>query len=162
MKLSEINSAIKYDPETGDFFWRKDSKRRKAGEKAGWVDKAKSGNKYLKITINGKKYSAHRLAWMIMNGNADLCGIIDHKDGNGLNNKWNNLRLSTHALNNKNCRYANGSGIKGIYERVTYLVYIGENQYVGSYNDFFEACCARKSMENKLMYDVNHGKKRPR
>jgi len=34
-----------------------------------------------------------------------------------------------------------------------------ESEFV-SHKDFFEACCARRSIENRLGYDENHGRKR--
>jgi hypothetical protein len=42
---------------------------------------------------------------------------VDHKDGNGLNNSRQNLRLCSHAENRKNTKTpsSNTSGFKGVY-----------------------------------------------
>jgi hypothetical protein len=42
---------------------------------------------------------------------------IDHIDGDGTNNRWENLREATRAQNNANCRGYNKCGIKGVYQR---------------------------------------------
>lgn len=40
--------------------------------------------------------------------------VCDHKDGDKLNNSRSNLRVCTRAENNRNKRYYNGSGFKGV------------------------------------------------
>lgn len=44
---------------------------------------------------------------------------IDHIDGNGLNNKWSNLRSVSHSVNGKNQKKhkTNTSGVSGVYYR---------------------------------------------
>jgi hypothetical protein len=43
-----------------------------------------------------------------------------------------------------------------------YRVKIGRNRTISKafyFKDFFEACCARKSLENEFNFDKNHGKR---
>jgi hypothetical protein len=47
-------------------------------------------------------FSAHRVIWAIFYGKPDVSLVIDHIDGNSLNNKIENLRLVTTSINNRN------------------------------------------------------------
>lgn len=99
-----LRSILHYDPDSGVFT------RRATGKIAG---SGKSG--YRKISINNRSYWAHRLAWAIMMGEWPP-ETIDHKDGDGSNNRWDNLRAATRQQNQQNRRRhkSNGSGFKGI------------------------------------------------
>lgn len=70
---------------------------------------------YLKVRIGKKQYPAHRLVFLMHHG--FLPEIIDHIDGNKLNNKIENLRPATCAENiaNQKLRSTNKSGTKGVY-----------------------------------------------
>lgn len=61
-------------------------------------------NGYIRINIEGKWYSLHRLIWETFN-NKKLSekDIIDHIDGNRMNNNLSNLRLVTQSENIFNC-----------------------------------------------------------
>jgi hypothetical protein len=81
------------------------------GDVAGTFDR----QRYLKITINGRKFRAHQLAWLFMTG--EWCSLlIDHRDGDPANNRWNNLRRATVSQNTANRRRQrnNVCGFKGV------------------------------------------------
>lgn len=52
------------------------------------------GERYYTISFQGKNYMCHRIVWEIKKGRIPSDLIIDHKDGNKLNNKIRNLRLA--------------------------------------------------------------------
>lgn len=56
---------------------------------------------YQDINIEGKVYKAHRLAWFYIYG-AWPIKEIDHKNGNKLDNRINNLRDVSRTLNAQN------------------------------------------------------------
>jgi hypothetical protein len=57
----------------------------------------------------------HQIIWKIVTG-ADPDELIDHVDGNGLNNKWSNLRQASWSQNmcNRRLNKNNRSGYKGV------------------------------------------------
>ena len=94
---------IHYDPETGVF----SRKRRFApNAPAGVIDNAHDGSGHMKIRINRKKYYAHRLAWLYMTGDWPKYDI-DHINGNGMDNRWANLRDVPTMVNCQNQKKAN-------------------------------------------------------
>ena len=69
---------------------------------------------YKVIEVDGKNIMAHRLVWIMHNGNFD--GYIDHIDGNRANNRIENLRIVDKVKNqwNRKISHNNKIGIKGI------------------------------------------------
>lgn len=98
-----LKSILDYNPETGEMTWIKPTKYHPdlLGKVAG--NPARTPKKYWVIQIHGKKYNRSRLAWLWMTGSFPK-EFIDHKDGNSLNDKWDNLReasLMENAWNHK-------------------------------------------------------------
>jgi hypothetical protein len=108
-RLLEI---LHYDSETGKFRWIEPVSRSiKPGDIAGRTD----SEGYRLITIKGRAYRAHQLAWFYRTGK--WCTVmIDHRDGDPSNNRWDNLRPATVSQNNANRRpnRNNKSGFKGV------------------------------------------------
>ena len=67
-----------------------------------------------RIKIDYQEHLAHRLAWLYMNGEYPI--DIDHKDGNPLNNRLENLRIATPSQNGANRKIGinNTTGFKGV------------------------------------------------
>ena len=92
-----ICSLLEYRPEVGGscLVWKVNVGRYgkvKAGSRTGWKDR----KGYWLISINGKRYRAHRLVWIIVYGEDPPCQI-DHINGCEAGNHIENLRL---AINN--------------------------------------------------------------
>lgn len=109
---AKVASVLSYDPETGVLRWvAKLSNRAPIGSKAGWRE-----NGYIKVKLFGRKVFAHRLAWLLQTG-AWPETEIDHRDLDGSNNRWGNLRPATRAQNgaNKGLQANNTTGFKGVF-----------------------------------------------
>ena len=127
--------------------------RRFAGKPAGWVDK----KGYLQITINYKKYMAHRLLWKVATGEEPE--ELDHIDRNQLNNRKDNLRAATRSENNLNRRMSkyNSTGFNGIYRGrngrwVAQLKLGGIAKHLGAFDTIEEAVAARHGAEQALSH----------
>jgi hypothetical protein len=110
---ARLRELLRYDPNTGQFRWRKrPSPSVRKGAIAGGVSKFA---RYWCITIDGRTYMAHQLAWLYRTGK--WCRpMVDHRDGDRTNNRWRNLRRATSSQNNANrCVPRNNRcGFKGV------------------------------------------------
>lgn len=87
MRLKEY---LNYDKITGHITWAINlNYGRKKGNLAGSISR-RIPNSFRYIKINQKRYIASRLAFYLTNGKWPK-GRITYKDGNTLNNSWNNL-----------------------------------------------------------------------
>lgn len=121
-----------------------------------------NGKKYLRTTIGNKQFLAHRIAWFIYYGEWPS-KHIDHINGNGIDNRINNLREVSCSENQKNRRLSsnNKTGLTGVFfNKNAFVAQIksnGNQYYLGRFSNFFDACCARKSADNKFKFHPNHG-----
>lgn len=108
----DVRFRIDYNPETGEFLWKNSKMPKKNGKKAG--NPQKIG--YYVLSIDKIHYLAHRIAWCHFYGEWPEL-LIDHIDGDKLNNKISNLRLATKQENqwNSNIWKSNKSGFKGVF-----------------------------------------------
>lgn len=105
-----LKSALSYCPETGIFTWASARPRIIVGAVAGYLKKNKG---YIYIEIDGRSYSAHRLAFLYMTGEIPS-GPVDHINRIKSDNRFSNLRISSHGQNRANSRANNKHGLKGI------------------------------------------------
>ena len=167
---NELKNILNYDSETG-LFMSINSKapRVKIGIPAGCTFKNNTtGKSYIQIRVKGKLYQSHRLAWLYMTGVLlNRKQPIDHINGDGCENRWSKIRVVTNCENQQNRRLQtnNKSGVLGVsFTKRGWQVSIslsGERIYLGVFQDFFEAVCARKSAESSDGFHMNHGQVRP-
>ena len=163
MNQKELQEILHYDPATGVFtYLKRVMVRLNIGDVAGTRTHHKG---YVYIKISGKQYAAHRLAWLYMTGEWPEYEI-DHKNGVKDNNQFKNLRPTTHAENGKNQKkhITNTSGVMGVNwhkrDRIwqASITIDCRKRWIGSFLDWWDAVCARKSAEAKLGYHPNHGR----
>lgn len=107
---TRLKELYEYSPDTGQFVSKTDRKQWSAGRVAG------SKSTYIFLYVDGKRYRAHRLAWLYMTGDWPK-HQIDHINGNKHDNRFSNLRDATAAENSQNIwkvRVDCTSGLKGV------------------------------------------------
>ena len=124
-----------FDYSDGELRWKKNwSDKARIGKKVGCIK-----NGYLGLKINKFDYRVHRIIFLMHHGY--MPKFIDHKDGNPLNNKIENLRACTLSENNYNSRkpITNSSGMKGVRKKRSFWVVEfwvnGKPMYFGTYKD---------------------------
>jgi len=155
----ELHALFEY--KDGKLFWKVSRGR---GIKPGDEVKGIPVKGYKVVRVKYKIYLQHRLIW-VMHGN-DPVDILDHIDGDRLNNRIENLRAATKSENqwNKKQGRNNTSGVKGIYwdkKRSRWhgtVRYKGKNHHAGYFQDKEECAKAVKELREKLHGDfTNHG-----
>lgn len=150
----ELRRLMEYDPESGVFIWRSKRGRHPAGSEAGTI----AHNGYCDIAIHGKKYGAHRLAFLYMRGNWPAAEV-DHINCKKADNRWVNLREATRWQNSGNVRpkKSNKLGLKGVsYSKKDRCYYAfmrehGRTKYLGAFHSP-QAAHARYAAEAVRVY----------
>lgn len=112
LPLEGVRARLSYDSATGVFRWVDSDRPDRNGKVAGFVRGTRT--KYLYICIGQRKYRVHRLAWFIHYG--EWPRMIDHINGDPMDNRIDNLRSVTNAQNQQNSKLPrnNTSGFKGV------------------------------------------------
>lgn len=107
-----LKELLDYDPETGVFVRKKNVR---GGFSIGDIAGTINDNGYRIINIDGKRYRAHRLAWLYVYG-VHPSAYLDHINRDRSDNRINNLREVNKQQNswNHGGNIANTSGFTGV------------------------------------------------
>jgi hypothetical protein len=166
MNMKRFLELFEYKREHGILIWKKiTSNRAKVGDQVGNVMITKSGLKYLQTSVDKNRLQVHRIIWFIERGRWPT-HEIDHIDGNGLNNKIENLRDVPGLQNMKNLtkRKDNSSGTTGVYWHKGASKWLVQAQvngryiYGGLHSSLEEAINHRKTLSDSYGFHENHGR----
>ena len=185
LKLPEqeyLKKRFIYEEGTGNLYWnimdlddtsiemavssRKRCNTRLGGKPAGHVFKSTAGTYSMQVRIDGKSYYVHRIIFKMCTGiDAE---IIDHEDGDPLNNRIGNLRDTTIMGNAKNMKKhkKNKSGTTGVSwskannKWEAYIWHKCKKYNLGLHVDIEDAKAARYAKEVYFGYHSNHGQDR--
>lgn len=164
----------------GDIFWKsrprsdfrsdkswKSTNANFAGKRAGAVvTSSKSATSYRQVEVFGKAFKCHRVIWEMHNGGIEKGFYIDHIDGNGLNNKIENLRLvdALRQMHNLPRQKSNKSGIVGVCWHKSAklwqarISFDGVRYDLGRFASKTDAIKARADAQIRFNYHENHGR----
>lgn len=171
---------LRYEPHTGKLFWLPrtaddftPSPRRSAEWMANNWNAQNAGNEaftalshlgYRFGTINRHVILAHRVIWAIVSG--EWPSHIDHVNGDRCDNRLENLRNVTNAMNCRNKGLpipASGRvGVRWVANRNQWQARIGKRTHLGWFKSRGEAIAAREKAEREHGYHANHARRRPR
>jgi len=165
MTTELLKKYLMYSTTTGEFTWKsRYCTNIEINSTAGSVVGTLPDGGYRIITLLGKTYQAHRLAWLYVNGEFPE-KQLDHINHNRDDNRIDNLReASIHTnMKNKSLYKNNRTSYSGVTEHGTnWKARIGVNGnkvLLGVFSTFNEAVAARKAAEKLLLYHENHGLK---
>lgn len=153
--IQVLKEYLRYEPESGAFYWvKRSSDKTKVGQRAG---RPRSVGGYWQVTVLGKTYYAHRLAWAFVH-DAWPDAQIDHRNGLKGDNRIANLRVASSTLNlaNIGAKRDNTSGCKNVHwcntkqRWVAKVKFSGKTRHVGTYSDFDAAVQAVMQVRAEL------------
>lgn len=154
----EVLSQFKYSPESpSGLVWNANqpmgAKPHQVGDFAGCKE-ARNGSPHrwrIKPANVKASFAAHRIVWALHHP-IDATKVIDHIDGDPWNNKIENLREVSHAVNSRNMKKSktNKSGVVGVYFKRNND---GNTFWVATWRDFDSRSRMRAFMTGRYGYD---------
>jgi hypothetical protein len=155
-----LREYLDYDPETGWLIWKPRARHRFATYK-GWAvwnannAGARAGNVkgtgHRRVLIEKSSYQEHRVIYKWMTGE-EPPETLDHKHGDGDNNRWVNLRPASHLQQKWNMRIRNDnkSGFRGVHPSGTRwsarISIDGRYQHIGCFGTAEDAAAAYEAI----------------
>lgn len=129
-----LEALLRYDAGTGNLHWLVGNRSVNAGDVAGAVN----SGPYVLVKVDGERYRAHVLIWLLQTGEWPTLEI-DHIDRNEQNNRWNNLRQVPPSVNRLNRNPAgrsdNTTGYLGVTQKgPERFVAQVKGKYLGTYH----------------------------
>lgn len=168
LSIDLANTWFSYDAATGSLIHKERSRDgfsrqcdynrhlRIVGRQAG----ALNASGYIWVWISGHRYAAHRVIWLMVTGNLPSYPefVIDHINGNTVDNRIENLRCVKARENdiNKAVSINSKSGVHGVCWKTRerrWMVKInvhGKAYYGGSFVQKDDAIEARKKLESRF------------
>jgi len=168
-KIKELPSSEelkeRFEYRDGSLYWKKrPGTKTRLNFKAGRIVTYPYSQKLTQdviITFKRKKWKAHRLIYAWHDYSLKNNEVIDHIDGNSLNNRIENLRACTNKQNLENKRRCNvnntSSGHLGIRKQKqkegdkwrAHIMHNGKGIHLGMYTNIEDAIAARVAAEKK-------------
>lgn len=144
MNKENLLHLFEYHREAGILIWKNPPKQNSylIGQVAG-TKQFSNGVTYLRVAVNGKKVFVHKVIYFLEC--EVLENILDHVDGNGLNNRIENLRKVSNRENSQNKKVHRAGALVGANwdkSRKKWFSSIqinGKTKYLGRFNSQTEA-----------------------
>lgn len=146
MDYDTASANWRYDPETGILYWLKQKPRIPKNMVAGGAKADGS----IQVGLAGRRYFAHRIAWVLMTGK-EAPGMIDHINGNPSDNRWANLRVADPIQNQANLNKTPAGVVVRPYGRFEAHIRVNKKKkHLGVYGSFEEARKVYESAHRQL------------
>jgi hypothetical protein len=155
----KVNKHIAEIELTNGYWARVDAKLLPLLMKYSWRSHKSLGKVYAKTQINGRTVYMHRFVMNATNASSEAGPVVDHRNGDSLDNRRANLRFATFRQNARNSRGAVGKrhsatrGVsKGGYPKRPWraYIYVPKFKHLGWFATEKEARVTRLKAEKEL------------